>query len=397
MVVAAARAATPLAACFWDYDTLIMEQQRFPTALELITGKFLRHSPEFYAWRIQDRLRKLAADPDNLALLDDLAVAYEKSGDHAKAIDTALLQEKLAPDRYETLANLGTFRLHAGEFVPGRAAIQRAIEINPQAHFGREIYQALLVQYVLQRRPDGQLTLPLDPEERWTGREALLAGSSGSGNQLPNQETRRAGFGFFVLTERKVDWRGPGVGAEIAAATKGVLGIMRFGSHDHPVLHEVLGDLLLTDIMSDAKQLAARAYLRASYAAKDESVVAVYRKLASRSLSGFRSQLAHTSDPRAMSLQEVETAFKVELADAEAWYARVRVDELTWIRDGKDPEREFATKYYASVAEENESSGLDDWLAVVLGAAIALLALCIGLGIRQERRRSRATAAAGKP
>jgi hypothetical protein len=40
-------------ACLWDVDTLRMERSRFPSVLELITGKFLRHSPEFYRWRIR--------------------------------------------------------------------------------------------------------------------------------------------------------------------------------------------------------------------------------------------------------------------------------------------------------------------------------------------------------
>jgi len=38
----------PAIACLWDYDTLAMERQKFPDALELITGKFLRHSKPFY-------------------------------------------------------------------------------------------------------------------------------------------------------------------------------------------------------------------------------------------------------------------------------------------------------------------------------------------------------------
>src|SRR5687768_12330427 len=47
------------AACLWDSDTIKMERSRFPGTLELITGKFLRHSPEFYEWRIRDRLKRL--------------------------------------------------------------------------------------------------------------------------------------------------------------------------------------------------------------------------------------------------------------------------------------------------------------------------------------------------
>ncbi|MGH6644977.1 MAG: hypothetical protein ACRED3_20010, partial [Bradyrhizobium sp.] len=49
-------------ACLWDSDTLKQERSRFPTTLELITGKFLRHSPEFYKWRIEDRQARIAAD-----------------------------------------------------------------------------------------------------------------------------------------------------------------------------------------------------------------------------------------------------------------------------------------------------------------------------------------------
>jgi len=68
---------------------LAMERQRFPSALELIAGKFLHHSKEFYRWRIADREKKLAADPENLAWYDDLAVACDKVGEHEKAIVTA--------------------------------------------------------------------------------------------------------------------------------------------------------------------------------------------------------------------------------------------------------------------------------------------------------------------
>ncbi len=54
-------------ACLWDYATLQQERSRFPSVLKVITGKFSRHSKEFYEWRIQDRLKKLEYDPNNLA------------------------------------------------------------------------------------------------------------------------------------------------------------------------------------------------------------------------------------------------------------------------------------------------------------------------------------------
>ena len=79
-----------LAACLWDYDTLAQERAKFPTALELIAGKFPRHSPEFYQWRIDDRLAKLEQGDDKPEYYDDLAVAYDKLKQNAKAIEWML-------------------------------------------------------------------------------------------------------------------------------------------------------------------------------------------------------------------------------------------------------------------------------------------------------------------
>src|SRR5579884_4228255 len=141
--------------CLWDYDTLAMERLRGPSALELITGKFLRHSPEFYHWRIQDRLRKLHEDPNNLASYDDLAVAYDKTGQYDRALETILAKDGKRVGLYETEANRGTFLIHAGRLEEALEHISEALRINPDAHFGREKYQALLVEYMLERRRRG--------------------------------------------------------------------------------------------------------------------------------------------------------------------------------------------------------------------------------------------------
>jgi len=125
-------------ACIWDYDTLRQERAGFPDTLELITGKFLRHSPEFYEWRIKDRGEKLKKEPNNLAYHDDLAVAYSKVGRTNEAIATIEAKEKIKPGLYETYANLGTFYILAGDLEKGLPYIDQALAINPDAHFGRE-------------------------------------------------------------------------------------------------------------------------------------------------------------------------------------------------------------------------------------------------------------------
>ncbi len=323
-------------ACLWDYDTLQVERSRFPSALELITGKFLRHTPEFYQWRISDRLKKLQHDPDNLSLYDDLAVAYEKTGQHDKAIETILLKDKKKPGLYETEANLGTFLIHAGRLEEGLQHIEKALRINPDAHFGREKYQKRLVEYVLSRRRDGKTLLPLvGPSDLHDSFRSFLI--------VPATAT----------TPPRIDEN------ERRAAVKGVLGMMRFGNYESPVLLEALGDLLRNERgiygkdFADEKQLAARAYLKASYAVKEETAREAYREKARAALY---LQAKYRDFTEQMPLEELEQSFRQELAQAGEWFAEVRNSELVWIKEGKDPEQEFTRRYYDEPVVAADSS-----------------------------------------
>jgi tetratricopeptide (TPR) repeat protein len=369
--------ATPTAvvACLWDNDSLRMERSRFPDTLELITGKFLRHSPEFYEWRVADRLKRLGADPSNVALRDDLAVAYDKLGRHDAAIATALETERLQPNRYKTAANLGTFLIHAGKLQEGLPHLERALALNPDAHFGREKYQKLLVEYVLATRKNAPGKLPLAYVDATSPDSAIVS------NTFATYATGGKGWSFSP--------------AEAAAAVKGVLGMMRFGQYDSPILLEALGTLLAQDGTNptvDAKALACRAFLKASYAVPDGPQRANYRAMAVRVLM---MQTDGRSGLKTVPLGQVESEFRAELADAEAWYAALHERELAWIRDGKNPEAEFDKLYAADpqVAAVEEPaprftiSQQDTILAATLliaGLVILLFAL-IGLAVVVRR------------
>ncbi len=372
-------------ACLWDHDTIQMERARFPSALELITGKFLRHSPEFYRWRIEDRQRRLESDPANAALLDDLAAAYDKTGRHDKAIETAQKTERLRPGRYETAANLGTFYFHAGKLDEGIPHIDRALRINPDAHFGREKYQKLLVQYVIERKKGGPLKLPLA--------EVAVSDDVPADKVGPHDVTVSNTFASFLRSRDSLKRE------EVDAAAKGILGMMKFGKHDSPVLLEALGVLLGgsngLDLEHDAKLLAARAFLKASYEVPDGPARVSYRRMAAHALAW--------QEPRAEgSLKDpvgvVERDFLKELEEGRAWYADLRERELSWIREGKDPEAEFDKLY----DREPEVSGMDvkdpmspaereRWLLIGLGigCAIGLVVALVGvvLVVRNVRRR----------
>jgi tetratricopeptide (TPR) repeat protein len=301
--------ATPARACLWDYDTLLMERSEMPDALELITGKFRRHSKEFYEWRVRDRLARLGKSPRDLALLDDLGVAYDKLDEHQKALDTMQRKEAIEPGLYTTAANLGTFYIHSGQLEKGLEQIRRAISINPSAHFGREVAQQHLVEYLIYKRR----FLERVP----TGRD-------------PKEKEHLDDFSEFVFRRTEVYAN--------KAMVVGVLGMMRFGKHDHPILLEALANML----PESNHRLKARGFLKASYESSDEPEK---ERLRLRAETAIRLQLNRGTGTN-VTLEDVEREFLYELAEADEWWNRLREDELRWIAEGGDIDAKFAEKYY---------------------------------------------------
>lgn len=358
--------ATAVFACAWDEDTIAMERRQFPAALELITGKFLRHSDAYYRWRIADRLPQIERTPEALHLYDDLAVAYDKVGEHDKAISVMLQKAEREPGLYTTEANLGTFYIHAGEYDRGLDHIRHAIEINPDAHFGREIYQQLLVEYMLARSRSSEIRLPLDDAER----------------RFPNE--RAHGFANFVLEAQQTDLGDED--AEVDRALKGVLGMLRFGRHDSPILLEALGDLLLSKRTNNGgKQLAARAYLKASFEADDAHAQQAYRRMAEESLD---TQVI-PGTKKLLPLSALEAQFRRELEDAEAWHATVHADETKWIAAGVNVSAAFARKYYENpvVTSNVRYPIVISWQLILIGLLTLLLVVLFAFAVRHRLAR----------
>jgi tetratricopeptide (TPR) repeat protein len=232
----------PLLACMWDNDTIQMENQQFPETLELITGNFLRHSPEYYQWRIRDREAKMRNSTFSLSYYDDLAVAYSKLNQDKKAIQIMLNKERLKSGLYETYANLGTFYLHSGQFPKGIEYIDKAIKINPDAHFGREIYQKYLAEFILQRKE-----VKID--------KIILIGSYDPVNDFYDFLSSKYDNKKLVFDDK-----------EFEKALQGIKGMMKFGTYNSPYLLEALGDLLANNRgrYGRATTLAAMCYYLAT-------------------------------------------------------------------------------------------------------------------------------------
>ena len=344
----------PAQACIWDRDTLAMERARFPEVNELIVGYFPRHSLAYYEWR-KEQVLAIPLEQRTPGDYDDLGASYDKLGEHEKAIDTMLAKFERYPDQgvYETHANLGTFYIHNGEFEKGAQYIGSAIEINPDAHFGREVYQKLLVEYVLQQRAAGN-TLPLHPGER------AAFGYSGEG------------FGGFVMLSQGIEGSASR-DEEADRAIKGVLGMMRFGNYDSPILLEVLGDLLSGKALEeDAPQrLAVRAYLKASYETEDPDAAKRYLAKAKSAIGTQEGE----------SLSNIEMQLKKEIAEGDAYFAKIEADEKAWIVAGKDVDAEFSATYYQAPIMKASMTDRIAEQARTRPLHLIVVALLIGVGL----------------
>ena len=315
-------------ACLWDYDTLSEERSQYPETHELIVGHFIRHSDVYYRWRIVDRSKQSPGDrtPQDY---DDIAVAYDKLGQHDKAIETIEEKRFLWPEkfRYETEANLGTFLIHSGRFEEGLQHIDAAIQINPDAHFGREIYQKLLVEYILAKRAVGIEGFPLNREHEKTIKpEALIHWQ----NYLDFVHQK-------LLPAAEDDTAGK--------ALAGVQGMMRFGNHDSPILLEALGDILKEQ---RAQLLASRAYLMASYRVDDRAAKQLYREKAEYALS----------NQYGIEISDVEESLRQEIQEAQDFARQIIDDEKAWAAAGLNLDEQFQVKYYS---KPRMSSAWVDW------------------------------------
>lgn len=153
--------------CLWDSDTLRAEAAGAPGMVETIVGRFDRYPPLYYQMRLERVTAELEADPTLLAAYDDAGVACDRLGRYDEAI--AWMAKKrialdAAPDEeheYRSMANLGTFHAHRwlangadraamADMERARDLIAQAIDLNPDAHFGRERYQLMALDWILQ-------------------------------------------------------------------------------------------------------------------------------------------------------------------------------------------------------------------------------------------------------
>jgi hypothetical protein len=145
---------------------------RFAMVQDVLTERFARHGRAFYLERnrlAREDLSRLPPSGPWDAQCDDLAAGLDRLGDDEGAVH--VMRDKLASQnergvaetgRYTTYANLGTFLIHGGlpaaeagdaaakeRVREGSDFIRKAIEVNPESHFGREQWQVATVEFLL--------------------------------------------------------------------------------------------------------------------------------------------------------------------------------------------------------------------------------------------------------
>jgi hypothetical protein len=328
---------------------------RFAMAHDVIHERFPKHGPAYYHERDRVVREKLAAlapdDPAAFPLLDDLAVGMERLGRSNEA--AAIMRDKLARqetkglkgrDLYTSYANLGTFLIH-GSFAPATAGdagarerfregvgfIRKSVEVNPEAHFGRERWQAAIAEFLL-----AAMEAP-----------ALLKKYDGIGDRLDTPfdqiVSSRQGTGFgrpydMVFTEELAyghDGRGRGsfrdritkVGAEegwegvdvpshrepvpFDEPTLGIIGMWRQGGGASPHFALALGEIMLR---VGQRSIAWSAFERASRLADRYSNAPDIQEFLREHCRGRQAEIERDISPASPIGDRLRSAFDAELA-----------------------------------------------------------------------------------
>lgn len=160
---------------------------RYAMVHDVLLECYRRHSRAWYRRRNAESRRKIEKwkrrirnqSPDNVSkhdqetlfeAYDNLGVGLERLGQHQNALRVLRNKRDLEKEirgeiSYETYANLGTVLIHAHmkdalrgqkdslkRVKQGRSYLVKAVELNPDAHFGREQWQIRIVNYLLMAR-----------------------------------------------------------------------------------------------------------------------------------------------------------------------------------------------------------------------------------------------------
>jgi hypothetical protein len=160
-----------------DSDALAIQAKKLPDVVRVITGRFERNPPLYYQMRVDRVKAELQKNPRQWGLYDDIAVALDRLHRDDEALKWIEKKRSILPPYnrtnlplkeawYRYYANVGTFRVHrwlkngakkqtSSELVQAQSEIRHATQIKPNAHFGRETYQLMAMEWLYAVKHDG--------------------------------------------------------------------------------------------------------------------------------------------------------------------------------------------------------------------------------------------------
>lgn len=159
---------------------------RFAMVHDVIHERYPVRGPAYYRERdrlAREKLKTIPPDSQEaFDLADDLGVGLDKLGRAGEAVpplrDKLARQEKVGytgRNLYTSYANLGTFLIHANmkaamagnaqakaNVKEGLEFIRKSIDVNPEAHFGREEWQQKIGKYLLAAIDDPSMIAKFD-------------------------------------------------------------------------------------------------------------------------------------------------------------------------------------------------------------------------------------------
>lgn len=163
-------------ACPWDTETYTAEAKSLPCVLDAVLGTYPKHSQAFYLARIRAADAVLNWVPGHMDSLDMKGVALLKLKRFSEAEAVMLRRAQLAPAAYASHANLGTLYTFTSQWTKALEAIDKALQIEPKAHFGREKYHRQLVVFLRDLQVDPTLAerenflrIAVDSKDRLVG------------------------------------------------------------------------------------------------------------------------------------------------------------------------------------------------------------------------------------
>jgi tetratricopeptide (TPR) repeat protein len=146
-------------ACGWTWETYAAEAKSLPCVHDALVGYFPKHSDAYHRAVIDAVGYATSWAPAFTAGLDAKGISLMHLGKLEEARAIMLKRLAAAPNAYPSHANLGTLYTFTGEYEKALEHIDRAMAIEPKAHFGREKYHRKLVEYLRDVKADQNVRL----------------------------------------------------------------------------------------------------------------------------------------------------------------------------------------------------------------------------------------------